>query len=147
MQGNEVVQYYPGTDDVYRRYETNARGERHGTFVRFHPNGQVEIRCTYDRGTRMGPFTRYRNDGTVERRGSYHNNRMCGVYGEYNENGDITAAGIYSCGMRTGPFVRMRDDGTEVQTFYGTTPETVGTQITEEVYHDELKKTVDQIYP
>jgi hypothetical protein len=64
-----------------------SHGRREGTFMAFHPNGQLRVRGDFDKGAPRGRFTGWYPDGTKAAEGRYKDSRPDGTWVCWNPKG------------------------------------------------------------
>ena len=66
---------------------TMKDGEEHGTWVIYHPNGQLMHKGTHKNGKKHGPYVVYWENGQLEEKGTYKNDKRDGPWVFYKLDG------------------------------------------------------------
>jgi antitoxin component YwqK of YwqJK toxin-antitoxin module len=77
-------------DNVLVRKGTFSNGLYHGTWIKWHSNGNIEEIYHWKKGMRSGKFKRYFVNGKVRTAGRYKNDRRTGVVKNYDVSGYVT---------------------------------------------------------
>tara|TARA_R110002126_G_scaffold33398_2_gene104707 strand:+ start:9353 stop:10732 length:1380 start_codon:yes stop_codon:yes gene_type:complete len=130
---NDVVEHFP-SGEVQREYQTNADGERDGSFVEYALDGSILIKAQYANGEFHGREQRFQPDGkkilvATWKRGvldgrhetfhangkkaitcGYRNGELAGKYTRSSEDGSWVMNAVYNAGKLNGN-LKVRDDG------------------------------------
>lgn len=91
----KIVEFdYDG--NIYEKYSL-INGLYHGRYVKYYPDGKINILCYYDHGKLNGKYFEY---GNISIEGNYLNGQKHGRYIRYNRNGDIIVDEIYEHGIK-----------------------------------------------
>ena len=79
-------------------------GKRHGTFIEYFINGQIELECNYINGELDGIYKSYFINGQIETDCNYINGKKHGLYKTYYVNGNLKNELYYKNGNEDGQF-------------------------------------------
>ena len=113
-----VVQTWPdGTEK--ERYEVDAEGRKHGSYLETHANGQVAIRATWKHGVLHGLHKSYDEQGHLRVQATYRDGVLHGAWKQYHENDRLEVTATYKDGKLHGAWhLRGPDGATRVKTSY-----------------------------
>jgi antitoxin component YwqK of YwqJK toxin-antitoxin module len=63
----------------------NHKGEPHGYWESYHPNGQLRYKGTYLNGQKHGLWGGYRHNGNLAYKGTYHYGKKIGYWVKHNK--------------------------------------------------------------
>lgn len=89
----------------------DRRFERHGAFVRFHPNGQKAAEGRYADGLADGEWREWHANGHLAAEGAFAAGEQTGVWRTFDVRGKVIDEGTYRNGRPEGRFVVYHDDG------------------------------------
>lgn len=90
-------------------------GVRHGEFIIYYENGNIEIKGQMDNGRNLGKWQYYYQSGEIESEGYFVNNQPEGKWIWYSLLGNIKEEGNYKQGRRVGLWKNFDDDGNVIQ--------------------------------
>jgi antitoxin component YwqK of YwqJK toxin-antitoxin module len=83
-----------------RTRSTDGQWIRHGRFVSYHPNGQVESEGTYDMGLEEGLWCDYYPNGVMAAQGSYKRGKEHGLWRFWSQDGNLQEETAYRDGQQ-----------------------------------------------
>ena len=89
----------------------DARGRRHGPFVRLHPMGNPALRGEYRDGRRHGLFLAWFPSGGLEGRSTFENGLEQGSEEQFYESGRRRSTTTYRAGKKHGPYRGWHENG------------------------------------
>ena len=87
-------------------------GNRDGTWVMYHTNGQLRNKGNWKNNKREGVWFNYFDDGTLDRKGSFTKGINEGTWAYYHRNGQLSYKGNWKNGKQDGAWVSYNEDGT-----------------------------------
>ena len=96
FDGNVTSSYSGGQQAIEASYEG---GDKHGSWVSYHANGEVFERGVYERGLRHGEWRVFYPSGQPMEAAVYDNGRQVGVYRAWLEDGTQIIERDYSRGL------------------------------------------------
>ena len=96
------------------------KGEKTGTWIKFHKNGQLNYKGNYEDGKRDGLWESYYENGQLFGKGNYKDGKPeDGLWENYRENGQLWTKTNYKDGKIDGPWEIFNSDGSLSRTdFY-----------------------------
>jgi hypothetical protein len=107
----DIVEHFP-TGEVQRKYQVNALGERHGTFIEFAVDGTILIKSQYADDELDGREQRFYPNGAKMIIASYAHGELDGGYQSYFLSGQKDVTCGYKEGELHGHFKRWNESGT-----------------------------------
>lgn len=89
----------------------DARGRRHGPFLRLHPSGTVALRGAYEGGRRDGVFLAWSLSGALEGKRTYVRGLEQGVEERFYAGGRRRSTTAYRAGKKHGPHRAWHENG------------------------------------
>ena len=86
-------------------------GKRHGTFIEYFINGQIELECNYINGELDGIYKSYFINGQIETDCNYINGKLHGENKEYYVNGALKLQTQYKEGIQYGETKSFYNNG------------------------------------
>ncbi len=103
VMGEEVVE--TADDGTVRvRYEVDEQGRKHGSFVRYHSNGQVALRAQYAEDKRNGLERTWTEAGILRWAHTYKRGILHGAHKTYDAKGQLTLQQTYRGGKLHGAY-------------------------------------------
>ena len=68
-------------------------GKKEGPWIRYHDNGQLELKGTYKDGKREGPWVSYYKNGQLESKRTFKNGKLEGPWVRYLPDGSVSEQG------------------------------------------------------
>jgi antitoxin component YwqK of YwqJK toxin-antitoxin module len=77
-------------------------GKKHGSWVVYHKNGQLESKGTYKNGKEHGPWVIYWSNGQLFKKGTLEDGKKDGPWVGYNKDGTVSEyfTGTYKNGVK-----------------------------------------------
>ena len=97
------------------KYATLGGDDRHGRWMTWHENGQVENEGTYQYGLRTGATQWWYPNGQLRLKGAYDGGKPVSTWVWYHANGQKATVGHYALGEPSGDWVYWNDAGRLVQ--------------------------------
>ena len=88
-------------------------GKKHGPWVYYYKNGQLNYKGTYKDGKWDGPWVYYHKNGQLDIKGTYKDGKEEGPWVRYWNNGQLFSKGTYKDGKRRGLWTFFNRDGTK----------------------------------
>jgi antitoxin component YwqK of YwqJK toxin-antitoxin module len=106
-----IEQTFFPNGEVESRFETNARGEKHGMEETFYENGNRRSIITYTNGVMNGICKFFYENGTIDSITPYKNGNVHGIAKTYHENGNIESITPCENGYKNGIQEFFDDNG------------------------------------
>ena len=90
------------------------------TEVPFTGKTSGRIQGSYEKGKKHGPWVYYHENGQLDMKGTYKDGNADGPWVSYYENGKLSFKGTYKDGKEDGPWVTFKIDGTVDKEWTGT---------------------------
>ena len=75
-------------------------GKKHGPYVKYHDNEQLQSKGTYKDGKKHGPWVGYHKNGQLFYKGTLKDRKRDGPWVFYHKNGQLWFKGTYRNGVR-----------------------------------------------
>ncbi len=96
-------------------FAADGKEMKHGPWVSWHSNGQMESQGRFDRDQPVGKFTWWHTNGQKSIEGSYADGKQSGAWLWWHANGQKSIQGAYHQGNPSGPWHWWTADGKLVQ--------------------------------
>ncbi|MCE9545737.1 MAG: hypothetical protein K8T25_09505 [Planctomycetia bacterium] len=97
------------------KFVTVGKDERHGDWMAWHPNGQVQMQGKYEHDLPVGPFTWWFANGQKSVVGGFVNGQRNAEWTWYHQNGQKASHGEFTLGGPSGLWVWWSDAGKVAQ--------------------------------
>ena len=102
----------PFTGRITGQYQGKfKKGKRHGPWVGYYENGQLQEKGEYKNGKSEGPWVFYNEDGQLLGEGELRNGKEEGPWVSYHHNGQLFSKGEYKNGKQEGRWVAYDYEG------------------------------------
>jgi len=64
----------------------NGNGERHGDWIEYYSDSQLDYKGSYINGEQHGEWVRYWDNGELHYKGEYNNGKRVGMWKQWNYN-------------------------------------------------------------
>ena len=99
---------------------TIRNGKKHGPWVKYHDNGQLETKVTFKDGKKNGPWVKYHDNGQLWSKGTFKNGKKDGPWVKYHKNGQLRYKGTFKNAKKDGPWVGFHQNGNVNEKLTGT---------------------------
>jgi antitoxin component YwqK of YwqJK toxin-antitoxin module len=96
---------------ITTKVEKEGKDHRHGMYVSYHKNGQVESEGEYADDLPIGKFNWWFENGQKAIEGEFDNGHQIGRWTWWHENGQKSASGDYVAGVESGKWTWWKEDG------------------------------------
>jgi antitoxin component YwqK of YwqJK toxin-antitoxin module len=96
-------------------YTQQGKDERHGPWIAWHPNGQIQLEGKFHRDAEVGRFTWWYANGQRALEGQYDDGKQTGTWTWWHENGQKKIEGDFQDGHPTGAWMWWQTDGKVAQ--------------------------------
>jgi len=107
-----VTYAFDGTKLEHAPYR---KGELHGAYTMFYPDGKVMERGEYVDGAKQGTWIRFSDTGSKERSSTWAAGRLHGAWTEFDADGRVAVTGSYVNDLRHGAWTYL-ERGSVVRT-------------------------------
>ncbi len=113
----EITIYYDKSDSIQEKYSLINGFRMHGPYIKYHLNGNIDIKCNYNTGVLDGEYLVYYPSGNVRLSRYFVNGQAQGEQLELLECGEIKRRLCYLYDVLHGPFLTYKD-GIKIEGLY-----------------------------